>query len=111
MTCCLVDIEDARGENCICDGYWYALACIQIGIAKENKANNNISQPQELMWPRLASVTDSKIIIGGVNKLRILYLRALSRIKAIVAPARAIKLMTIQTAFVCNRATQSLAKS
>ena len=63
------------------------------------------------MLPRLAKVTESKIIRGGINKLRILYLRALRRMKAMVAPARAIKLITIQSAFVCKRAIQSLAKS
>ena len=80
-------------------------------MAKANNEKSNISQPQELMSPRLAMVTESKIIRGGINKLRILYLRGLRRMKAIVAPAKAIKLMTIQSAFVCKRAIQSLAKS
>jgi len=93
------------------DGYWYALACIHTGIAKANKEKNNISQPQELILPRLAMVTESKITRGGTSKLRILYLRGLRRMKAIVAPAKAIKLITIQSAFVCKRAIQSLAKS
>ena len=56
-------------------------------------------------------VTESKIARGGINKLRILYLRGLRRMKAIVAPAKAMKLITIQSAFVCRRAIQSLARS
>ena len=93
------------------DDYWYALACIHTGMAKANNEKSNISQPQGLMFPRLAIVTESKITRGGINKLIILCLRGLRRMKAIVAPAKAIKLITIPSAFVCKRAIQSLAKS
>jgi len=87
------------------DGYWYALACIHTGMAKANNEKSNISQPQELMFPRLAMVTESKITRGGINKLIILCLRGLRRMKAIVATAKAIKLITIQSAFVCKLAS------
>ncbi len=63
------------------------------------------------MFPRLAMVTENRITSGGINKLRILYLRGLRRMKAIVAPAKAIKLITIHGAFVCRPAIQSLDKS
>jgi len=63
------------------------------------------------MFPRLAMVTENKITSGGISKLRILYLRCLRRMKAIVAAAKAIKLITIQSAFVCSLAIQSFAKS
>jgi hypothetical protein len=56
------------------------------------------------MFPRLTHVTADKIASGGINKLIILYLRGLSRMKAMVAAAKATKLMTIQGAFACNRA-------
>ena len=58
------------------------------------------------MFPRLAMVTENKITSGGINKLMILYLRGLRRMKAIVAAAKAIKLITIQSAFVCKLASQ-----
>ena len=71
-------------------------------MAKAHKEKNNISQPQGSMFPRLAVVTENKITSGGINKLIILYLRGLRRMKPIVAPAKAIKLITIQSAFVCK---------
>ena len=100
-----------KNEVFFSDDYWYARACNHTGVAKANKEKSNISQPQESMFPRLAVVTESKITSGGINKLRILYLRGLTRMKTIVAPAKAIKLITIQGAFVCKLAIQSFAKS
>ena len=80
-------------------------------MAKADKEKSNSSQPQEPMFPRLAVITENKTTSGGISKLIILYLRGLRRMKAIVAAAKAIKLITIQSAFVCNLAIQSLAKS
>ena len=91
--------------------YWYALACIHSGIAKADKEKSSNSQPQEPIFPQLAVITANKITSGGINKLIILYLRCLRRMKAIVAAAKATKLITIQSAFACNLTIQSFAKS
>jgi hypothetical protein len=80
-------------------------------MAKADKEKSNSSQHQEQMFPPLAVITANKITSGGISKLIILYLRGLRRMKAIVAAAKATKLITIQSAFVCNLAAQSLAKS
>jgi len=80
-------------------------------MAKADKEKSNSSQPQEQMFPPLAVTTANKTTSGGISKLIILYLRGLRRMKAIVAAAKATKLITIHSAFVCSLADQSLAKS
>jgi hypothetical protein len=80
-------------------------------MAKADREKSSSSQLQEQMFPPLAAITANKTTSGGTSKLIILYLRGLRRMKAIVAAAKATKLMTIHSAFVCNLAAQSLAKS
>lgn len=80
-------------------------------MAKADREKSSSSQPQEQMFPALDVTTANRTTSGGISKLMILYLRGLTRIKAMVAPARATKLMTIHSAFVCSLTAQSLAKS
>lgn len=80
-------------------------------MAKADKEKSNSNQLQEQMFPPLAVITANKTTSGGISKLIILYLRGLRRMKATVATAKATKLITIHSAFVCNRVAQSLAKS
>jgi hypothetical protein len=80
-------------------------------MAKADKEKSNSSQPQYPILPPLAAITADRTTSGGISKLIILYLRCLRRMKAIVAAAKATKLITIHSAFDCNLAAQSLARS
>lgn len=80
-------------------------------MAKADREKSSSSQLQEQILAPLAVTTANKTTSGGISRLIILCLRCLRRMKATVAAAKATKLTTIHSAFVCSLAAQSLARS